>query len=58
MWIFHPFQGIHGLYARDTPFAHSRTVAYVGVWEAAVFLEKDFYGKECHTYGHNYQGKQ
>ena len=54
MWIFHPFQGIHGLYAR----AHSRTVAYVGVWEAAVFLEKDFYGKKCHTYGHNYQGKQ
>ena len=48
MWIFHPFQGIHGLYARDTPFAHSRTVAYVGVWEAAVFLEKDFYGKKCH----------
>lgn len=58
MWIFHPFQGIHGLYARDTPFAHSRTVAYVGVWEAAVFLEKDFYCKKCHTYGHNYQGKQ
>lgn len=58
MWIFHPFQGIHGLYARDAPFAHSRTMAYVGVWKAAVFLEKDFYGKECHTYGHNYQSKQ
>ena len=36
MWIFHPFQGIHGLYARDAPFEHSRTMAYVGVWEAAV----------------------
>lgn len=58
MWIFHPFQGIHGLYARDAPFAHGRTVSYVRIGETPVFLYKDFNGKECHAYGHNYQGKQ
>lgn len=42
--IVYAFRCIHGLYARNAPFAHGRTVSDVEVREAAVLFQDKFDG--------------
>ena len=53
--IVYAFRCIHGLYARNAPFAHGHTVSDVEVGEAAVLFQDKLDGQKAHAHCNNYE---